>query len=105
MIAFAQAIPQDDSANRGRCMWEIAKSQIHNIDHRHGDIHIDSDTIFKVLQQPENIVRSHREILDELQKPLSILLVLAGPKEQPHLRLLEEKRALQKALKCTKFRG
>ena len=60
--------------------------------------------MYEVLQRSENSTKSGRELLRELSSPLIILFALADPRGENHLRLLQEKRSLEEALRQTRHR-
>ena len=82
----------------------LARSKLDDIDRVCSGVQIASMALYEVLQRRQNCTKSGRELFRELSSPLIVLFALADPRGGNHLRLLQEKRSLEEALRQTRHR-
>ena len=82
----------------------LARSKLDDIDRVCSGVQIAPMALYEVLQRREISTKSGRELFRELSSPLIILFALADPRGGNHLRLLQEKRSLEEALRQTRYR-
>ena len=85
-------------------LGSLARSKLEDIDRVCPGVQIAPMALYEVLQRKENSTKSGRELFRELSSPLIILFALADPQGGNHLRLLQEKRSLEEALRQTRYR-
>ena len=95
-----------DDLNDTRNLQHTARGRLNEIDIRWPDLHVACDVLLNILvsKSPDNLrTNAIRRLLYELQRPLKILVISADPQGQGRLRLSEERRELQTALRLTRF--
>jgi hypothetical protein len=103
-IAIAHTFLQYRISTHTEYYWDKAKAQLTAINNESDENSmVEVDELLKVLEREENLWRDSTHLLRELTAPLTILLVLADPATEATLRLGDEKRALEQALRETRF--
>ena len=87
-------------------LGNLARSKLEDIDQVCSGVELENlRDMYEVLQRRENCTKSGRELFRELSSPLIILFALADPRGGNHLRLGQEKRSLEEALRQTRHRA
>lgn len=103
LIAIAHTLFQYDSIEKDPLLGSLASNFLGQINHN-PDTQIELGVLCDAIKSQTNINKASRDLLQEFQAPLVILLVLADPRDVGHLRLSEEHRTLEHTLQSTKFR-
>lgn len=93
--------------DQGPELIQTAKSRLWDITTSYSDLSLAVDTLWNILLglSPEELTTpSVLQLLLELSKPLSILVISADPKDASRLRIGQERRELEQALHVTRFR-
>ena len=105
-LCYAAACVGDDAIH-GIHLQTTARGRLQEIEIRCVEFSVNCDALWEILvnEPPEKLSPlAIRKLLRELQSPLTILVVSADPQDQDYLRLSEERRELQLALRSTRFR-